>query len=140
MVQSDKQRDAQFTLMKALVDVLILGILAVWITLSVMDRPAEARVAAVKSDILAIHTAILEFRIDTGRYPSTEQGLRALQQGWSGSDQEARLYTRSSPTDPWGKEYHYKYDGSSYEIYTYGADGKPGGEGDDADVFFSELD
>jgi general secretion pathway protein G len=134
-----------FTLVEILVVVVIIGLLAAAIVPSVIGRVDEAKVVRARSDVRAIWTAVELFRQDTGRYPTPEEGLRALVEqpadvkNWKGYI-EGR---KSVPKDPWGREYQgFRNEGGipPYEVVSYGADGKPGGEGYDADVSSAHLD
>ncbi|HEY0633887.1 MAG TPA: type II secretion system major pseudopilin GspG [Gammaproteobacteria bacterium] len=135
-----------FTLIEIMVVVVILGILAAVVVPKVMDRPDAARVAKAQQDIRAIGGALDLYKLDNYNYPSTDQGLEALVSKPSGSP-EARNwkqggYLPSTPKDPWGNEYQYLSPGSHGEvdIYTLGADGRPGGEGYNADIGNWTLD
>ena len=129
-----------FTLIELMVVLVILGVLAALIAPKLMDRPDEARVVAAKQDIAAIAQSLKLYRLDNMRYPSTEQGLQALVNkpaieplpgNWKGGGYLERL-----PQDPWGHPYQYLQPGRHGEIdlYSLGADGQPGGEGNDADI------
>jgi general secretion pathway protein G len=131
---------AGFTLIEIMVVIAIIGILATLIVPKIMGKPDEARVVAAKQDVGTLVQALKLYRLDIGRYPTTEQGLKALvekptaepvPQNW-----KAGGYVESLPKDPWGNVYQYSNPGTHGEIdvYSFGADGKAGGTGLDADV------
>jgi len=139
-VHACPRRRAGFTLIEVMVVVAILAILASVVVLQVMDRPGEARQAAARADIKTIVNALNLYRLDNYAYPSTEQGLAALVSRPSG-EPEARNwraggYLDRVPVDPWQREYLYLNPGQrgAFDVYTLGADGRPGGEGENADV------
>jgi general secretion pathway protein G len=130
-----------FTLIEVMVVVVILGLLAAIIVPRVMSRPDEARVVAARADIAAINQALKLYRLDNTFYPATEQGLAALVQrpttqpvpgNWKQGG-----YLDRVPKDPWGREYQYLNPGvrGEIDVFSLGADGAPGGEGNGADVF-----
>lgn len=132
--------EAGFTLIEVMVVIAIIGILATLIVPRIMGRPDQARVTAAKHDIGTITQALKLYRLDIGRYPSSEQGLNALvirpgtepvPQNW-----KAGGYLDMMPKDPWGFPYQYGNPGIKNEIdvYSFGADSKPGGTGNDADI------
>jgi general secretion pathway protein G len=129
-----------FTLIEILVVIMIIGVLAAMVVPQVMDRPDRARVIAAKTDIRALISALKLYRLDNHAYPSTEQGLRALvrkpETGRLPTNWNPGGYIESLPKDPWDFEYQYASPGRHGEIdvYSFGADGKPGGEGLDADI------
>ncbi|MCP5264961.1 MAG: type II secretion system major pseudopilin GspG [Burkholderiaceae bacterium] len=127
-----------FTLIEIMVVILILGVLAALIVPRVMDKPDEARVTAAKYDIGNVLQALESYRLDNQRYPSTEQGLLALVQRPGGEPAATnwKQYLKSPPKDPWGHPYQYLNPGIKGEIdvFSYGADGQPGGEGVNADI------
>jgi general secretion pathway protein G len=129
-----------FTLIEILVVVSILAILGALVVPKIMDRPNEARVVAAKHDIAAIVAALKIYKLDNGRYPSTEQGLRALIEKPSSDPVPGNWkqggYLEKMPKDPWGQEYLYLNPGIHQEIdvMSYGADGQQGGENFDADL------
>jgi general secretion pathway protein G len=133
-------REAGFTLIEIMVVIAIIGILATLIVPNIMGRPDEARATAAKHDVGTINQALKLYRLDIGRYPTTEQGIKALverptsepiPQNWKTGG-----YLSSVPKDPWGNAYYYSNPGTRGEIdvISYGADGKPGGTGTDADI------
>ncbi len=129
-----------FTLIEVLVVVVILGLLAALIVPRIMDRPDEARVVAAKSDISAIASALKLYRLDNGTYPTTEQGLQALVKKPTTGDVPPNWkqggYLERLPKDPWGSDYQYLSPGvyGEIDVFSFGADRKPGGEGFAADI------
>ena len=135
-----KRQQSGFTLIEIMIVVVILGILAAMIVPKVMGRPDEARIIAAKQDIAALGQALKLYRLDNIRYPATDQGLQALvvkptsepiPPNWKSGGYLDRL-----PKDPWGHDYQYLNPGTHGEIdvFSLGADGAPGGEGNDADI------
>ncbi len=129
-----------FTLMEILIVVVILSILAIMVVPQFMDQPDKARVARAQADIQALQTALSLYKLDNFHYPSTAQGLQALVSKPAGQP-EARNwkpggYLQQLPNDPWGNPYQYLNPGvhGEIDIYSFGADGQPGGEGMDADI------
>lgn len=135
-----KFKAAGFTLIEIMVVVVILGILAAIIVPRISDEPDKARAAKAKQDIRALEGALQLYKLDNFYYPSTQQGLEALVQKPSGDpparNWKAGGYLGRLPKDPWGNPYQYLSPGlkGDIDIFTLGADGKPGGEGVDADV------
>ena len=129
-----------FTLLEVMVVVVILGILAALVLPKIISRPDEARALAAKQDIASLMQALKLYRLDNQRYPTTEQGLQALvtrpaspplAPGW-----KAGGYVERLPKDPWGNPYQYLNPGvhGELDVFSAGADGAPGGEGNDADI------
>ncbi len=132
------RRDAGLTLIELMVVVVILALLAVVIVPRVIDRPDQARAARAQADVAAISSALNLYRLDTGAYPTTEQGLAALvtrpasaPANWADGGYLERL-----PQDPWGRPYLYLAPGvhGPFDIVSQGADGRSGGTGTDADI------
>ena len=129
-----------FTLIEVMVVIAILAILAALVVPKVMSRPDEARVVAAKQDIAALMQALKLYRLDTKRYPTTEQGLQALvakpAQAPVPDNWKPGGYVEKLPMDPWGKPYQFLNPGlhGEIDVFSYGADGVPGGEGFDADI------
>jgi len=118
-----------FTLIEIMVVVVILGILASVVMPQIMDKPDTARLTKVKQDIRAIESALDLYRLDKFNYPNTEEGIEAL----------SPKYLGRRPQDPWGNDYLYlnpgeHSDSSAFDLFSYGADGKPDGEGMNADI------
>ena len=135
-----------FTLIEIMVVVVILAVLGALVVPKILENVDKARVTRAQSDIRAIQTALDLYRLDNFKYPTTEQGLQALvKQPADPSIVNYRSggYLSSLPKDPWNNPYQYVSpgtDGRDYDIITYGRDGKPGGEGYDADISTSTLD
>ncbi len=127
-----------FTLMELLVVLAILGLLMSLVGPRVLNQLGGAKTKTAGIQIRDLEQSLEMFKLDVGRFPSTEQGLEALVSkpagvvGWNGP----YLKGDEVPLDPWNREYHYKYPGEKGEldIYTYGQNGVPGGDGEDADV------
>lgn len=138
------KRESGFTLIEIMVVVVILGILGALIVPNVISKPEETRVAAAKADLRAIGNALEFYMLDNSTYPSTEQGLEALVTKPSGYP-EARKWAQGGylpkvPKDPWDEPYlYYSEDSRHFEVYSFGADRKEGGEGFDADIYYSKL-
>ncbi|HEB72368.1 MAG TPA: type II secretion system protein GspG [Nitrospirae bacterium] len=135
-----------FTLIEVLVVVVILGILATVIVPRIMGRPEEARRTKAMMDIKSIETSLNLYRIDSGSFPSTEQGLIALVEkpatGVIPRKWRIDGYLKKLPKDPWGGDYVYLSPGASgdYDLSSYGPDGEKGGEGKFADINSWELE
>ncbi|MGM0677859.1 MAG: type II secretion system major pseudopilin GspG [Pseudomonadota bacterium] len=129
-----------FTLIEVMVVVVILGILAAIVVPRVMDRPDDARITKAQNDIRALESALNLYRLDNFTYPSTDQGLEALVERPSGQPEPRNWrqggYIDRLPADPWGNEYQYLHPGSlgDFDLYSFGADGRPGGEGMNAEI------
>ena len=123
-----------------MVVIVILGILAALVVPKVMSRPDEARIVAAKQDIASLVAGPQTLQLDNRSYPSTDQGLQALVQKPTSAplppNWKAGGYVDRLPKDPWGHDYHYLQPGAHGEIdvFSLGADGAPGGEGNDADI------
>jgi len=142
------KRNRGFTLVELLVVVTILGILSTVVFLNVLRHPDKARQTAAKTQIGIFEQAIETFYIDTGGYPSNEEGLKALVEKPMDSDVAARwdgpyLKKKKTPKDPWGREYLYRQPGTNntdFDIICYGKDGADGGEGVNKDITNQNLD
>ena len=129
-----------FTLIEIMVVVVIMGVLAALLVPRLMGRTDDARIIAAKQDIATLMQALKLYRLDNQRYPTNEQGLQALISKPSGGPMppnwKAGGYLDRLNKDPWGNPYEYRSPGSHGEVdvYSFGADGKPGGTGNDADI------
>ena len=147
MIWTRQTSQCGFTLIEIMVVVIILGILAAIVAPNLIGRVDDAQIARVQQDLRGIDNALKFYRLDNFAYPTNEQGLQALVtkpndpniRNWKagGYLQRGRI-----PKDPWGKEYQYLNPGQNGEIdiYTLGRDGRPGGEGIDADIGNWELE
>ena len=141
-MKQQRQQQQGFTLIEVMVVLVILGILATLVVPRIMGRPDEARVIAAKQDINSIGQALKLYRLDNHAYPSTDQGLQALVTKPAGPpvppNWKTGGYLDRLPKDPWGNEYKYLNPGvhnsNDVDIFSLGADGAAGGEGNDADV------
>jgi general secretion pathway protein G len=133
-------RISGFTLIEILVVIVILGILAALIVPRVMDRPDQARVVAARADIAAIIGALKLYKLDNGTYPGPDQGLEALvkkpERGEIPRNWKSGGYLERLPVDPWNNPYQYLYPGihGEVDVFSFGRDGRPGGEDYDADI------
>ena len=126
-----------FSLIELLIVMIILGLLASLVGPRLFGHVDDARVSTARSQIELLGTALDSYRLDIGRYPTTEQGLDALRREPSGvRNWNGPYLNRNIPKDPWGNEYQYKSPGDhgEYDLWSYGADGEPGGDGDNAEV------
>jgi general secretion pathway protein G len=142
---ASRRRAAGFTLIEIMVVVVILGILASIVVPRIMSEPDKARVTKAKQDIRVLESALNMYKLDNFYYPSTQQGLEALTQK-PGGDPPARNwkqggYIQKLPRDAWGNPYQYMQPGQhgEFDLLSFGADGKLGGEGFDADIGNWEL-
>jgi general secretion pathway protein G len=131
-----------FTLIELLVVIVVIAVLASLVAPNVFRHVGAAKDATARSQIEMLGAALDAYRLDNGRYPTTEQGLAALwtapTRGPQPSSWRGPYLRKEVPLDPWKNAYIYRYPGdvnrSGYDLVSQGADGKPGGEGDDADI------
>jgi len=124
----ERKREEGFTLLELMVVIVIIGLLATIVVINVMPASDRAATTKAQADIATMEQGVEMYRLTAMRYPTSEEGLQAL----VASGQVRRL-----PEDPWGNPYRYSAPGRSgqpFEIYSFGADGREGGEGADADV------
>jgi general secretion pathway protein G len=132
-----------FTLIELMIVLVILGLLATTIMPRILNRPEQARRTKAKIEIRNIESALALFKTDTGRFPTTSEGLGVLvtNPGIKGYDPDA--YLDKVPTDPWGNKYVYicpGVQGRDYDLKSYGKDGENGGTGFDADIESWNID
>ena len=144
-LEKDNQNDAGVTLIEMMVVLVIIAIIAGLIVPNVIGRPDEARATAARTDIRSIGSALELYRLDNRSYPTTAQGLSALSKrpelppipkNWATGG-----YLAEAPQDPWGNSYQYISPGNrtGYDLLSFGADGKPGGTGVNADIVLNGL-
>ena len=134
----ERRREAGFTLIELLVVIIIIGLLAALVGPKLFGRVGKGKQAAAQAQIELFGAALDNFRLDVGRYPTSDEGLRALLvnpgaiENWDGS----YLKKEEIPLDPWGHPYVYKSPGEhgDYDILSYGGDGVAGGEGENQDL------
>ena len=132
--------EAGFTLVEIMVVVVIIGLLATVVVLNVLPSQDRARIEKARADIGRIEQAIEMFRLDMGRYPTTDEGLEVLVTAPADPRLAARFpeggYINRLPEDPWGGEYQYMSPGEHgrFDVWSLGADARPGGEGNNADI------
>ena len=134
-----------FTLIEIMVVVIIIGLLAAVVVPQFLGRVDDARKAKAKQDIQALETGLTMYKLDNFNYPTGEEGLKALVEKPNDPNVKnwrAGGYLQHLPKDPWGNDYQYQYPGTHGEVdvYSLGADGQPGGEGNNADIGNWNLD
>jgi len=139
-----RTRSGGFTLIEIMAVVLIIGLLGGIVGAVVFSQVDKARVNTARTQVKQLESVLEFYRMDNARYPSSEQGLQALVRKPSG-DPQPRNYRPEGyvqggvvPKDPWGEDYQYRAPGEhnpySFDLWSFGADGKPGGDGNDADI------
>jgi len=130
-----------FTLVELMVVIVIIGLLATIVVINVLPSQDRAMVQKARSDVALLEQALEMYRLDNMSFPQGEQGLQALVSAPAGLAQAGRYrqggYIKKLPNDPWGKPYEYANPGThggQFDIYSLGADGQPGGEGENADI------
>ena len=142
MLPKLKQSNQGFTLIELMVVIIILGILAMWVAPKIMSRPEQAKQVKAQLYIQNLETALKLYKLDNGKYPSTEQGLQALVEKPETGNVPRKwkdggyLEKSKVPKDPWGNEFVYLSPGlkGDFDIISYGADRAPGGEGENMDI------
>ncbi len=135
--RQSNSKNSGFTLLELLVVMVIIGLLAGYVAPKYFSQVGKSELKVARAQMDAIEKALDQYRLDTGRYPTTEQGLAALIARPSGEAKWAGPYLKKeTPPDPWGKPYQYKSPGEhgEYDLLSYGKDGQPGGSGDAADL------
>ncbi|WP_035258275.1 type II secretion system major pseudopilin GspG [Desulfatirhabdium butyrativorans] len=133
----EKRSEKGFTLIELLVVIIILGLLSALVAPKFFGKVDKAKQKTAKTQIELFGSALDEFRLDVGRYPTTEEGLNALREKPGNvTNWEGPYLPKAIPLDPWGFAYQYRSPGEhgAYDLYSFGADGAIGGEGNDKDI------
>jgi len=126
-----------FTLIELLVVMIIIGLLAALVGPRLFGKVDKARQQATQAQIELLSTALASFRLDVGRFPNEQEGLKILMERPTGLEKwDGPYLSKEIPKDPWGNDYVYKNPGEHgpYDLMSYGMDGVPGGEGNDLDI------
>ncbi|NTU41790.1 MAG: type II secretion system major pseudopilin GspG [Nitrospirales bacterium] len=125
-----------FTLVELLVVMVIIGLLAALVAPRLFPKLGKGKQAAAKAQIELLGQSLDQFRLDVGRYPLTQEGLNSLVTNPGAENWEGPYLKKGLPADPWGKPYNYQAPGThgEYDLFSYGRDSAPGGEGEDKDV------
>jgi general secretion pathway protein G len=127
-----------FTLLELLVVMVIIGLLAGYVGPKYFAQVGKSEIKVARAQLVALDKALDQYRLDTGHYPSNDQGLNALNAAPPNEPKWDGPYLKKTvPPDPWGNPYLYKIPGqhSEFDLYSYGKDGQPGGEGEAADIY-----
>ena len=126
-----------FTLVEIIVVMVMIALLAALVGPRLFSKVGKGKQSAASAQIELLGQALDLFRLDTGRYPTTQEGLNALVVNPGLDNWDGPYPKKGIPNDPWGKPYHYISPGekAEYELFCYGRDGSPGGDGEDKDVF-----
>jgi general secretion pathway protein G len=130
-------RSQGFTLLELLVVMVIIGLLAAYVAPRYFAQVGKSEVRSAQAQVAALRSALDTYRLDLGRYPTTEQGLNALLVRPQGAARWNGPYLQKAvPPDPWGKPYQYKSPGEhgDFDLYSFGQDGQVGGSGEAADI------
>lgn len=125
-----------FTLLELLVVMVIIGLLAGYVGPQYFGVVAKSEIKVAKSQIDAFQKALVAYRLDVGTFPPAQAGLAALVQPSGARNWSGPYLSKAVPNDPWGNPYQYANPGKhgAYDLWSYGRDGRPGGQGDDADI------
>ena len=140
-IQDKRQKRQGFTLVELMVVIVIIGLLATVVAINVLPSQDRALVGKAQADISVLEQAIETYRLDNLTFPDAQSGLNALTSPPAGLARPERYreggYIRRLPEDPWGNAYQYRRPsahGGQFDVFSFGADGKEGGEGNDADI------
>jgi len=135
-IAAEGRKDDGFSLIELMVVIVIMGLLTTVVVINVMPSNDRAMVDKARVDISQLDQAVEMFRMETQRYPTTDEGVDILTEAPKGSSFRSEGIIKDLPADPWGNPYQYLYPGEhgTYDIFSYGADGRLGGEGLNADI------
>ena len=143
-VKRRERRQRGFTLVEIMVVVVIIGLLAATVGPKLIGQSEEAKIKTARTQMAHFSNTLDLYHLNNGFYPTTDQGLEALASKPSGSPEPKNYpkggYMKKIPKDPWGNAYIYRYPGerSEYDLYSLGADGREGGEGNNEDLWASD--
>ena len=125
-----------FSLIEILVVLMIIGLLSTIVAINVMPSQERAKIEKAKADIVILENALEMYKLEQYRYPSKEQGLSSLVSNKREASNSSRGYIKRLPNDPWGNPYQYNIPGEygDYELFSMGADGAVGGQGNSSDI------
>lgn len=131
-----RREEAGFSLIELMVVIVIIGLLTTVVVVNVLPSQDRAMVEKARADVKLIETALELYKLDVRRYPNLEEGIDVLLVPPRGSNVRSEGYIKSLPTDPWGNQYQYLFPGEhgSFDVFSYGADGRLGGDGLNADI------
>lgn len=135
-----EREEEGFTLIELMVVIVIIGLLTTIVVINVMPSQSKAMVQKARTDIALLDQSVERYRLDNLAYPATSDGLQALVTPPANLARPERYpaggYVKRLPEDPWGRPYQYESPGrhGAFDIYSFGADGREGGEGEDADI------
>jgi general secretion pathway protein G len=134
--KSPRRSKAGFTLIELLIVMIILGLLATLVAPKFLHKVSTARLQTAKTQITMFGTALDAYRLDIGKYPTTDEGLAALRKNPGYNKWDGPYLDKDPPGDPWDRPYIYRSPGEHglYDLYSLGADGQEGGDGENADV------
>jgi len=129
-------KERGFTLIEILVVMVMITLLASLVAPRLFPKLGKGKQSAAKAQIELLEQALDQFRLDTSRYPTTQEGLNVLAANQNIENWDGPYLKKGLPNDPWGKPYHYQFPGThgEYDLFSYGRDGAQGGEGEDKDV------
>ena len=140
-MENDRKKQQGFSLIELLIVMVIIGLLASLVGPKMFGKVGKSKQKSAKAQISMFETALDMYRLDMGKYPTDDMGLRALRAKPDGAADDTKwdgpYLPKEIPLDPWGNEYQYHSpsEHGDYEIFSYGADGAEGGEGEDQDIF-----
>ncbi len=146
MTNLQKKNNKGFTILELMAVIVIIGLLSAAVSYKFMGAIDKAKVTKTKADLKSLHNAVLQFKMDTGRYPTAEEGLSVLVEDpgdVEGYSSDGYLETTSIPKDAWKHEYYYQEypeSGKPFVIISWGADGEEGGEGYDQDLYSTDAE